>query len=70
MTVERSETVVLKLMSSKLLIVMSRIFDRARQYYANGGIIKKNGVIFWPPLVKDDHFLAQQMVNFSSLHDD
>jgi hypothetical protein len=40
-TVERSKTVVLKLMPSKLLIVMSRIFDRARQYDANGGIIEK-----------------------------
>jgi hypothetical protein len=28
-------------MPSKLLIVMSRIFDRARQYDANGGIIEK-----------------------------
>jgi hypothetical protein len=37
----KSHTVVLKLMSSKLLIVMSGIFDRARQYDANGGINKK-----------------------------
>jgi hypothetical protein len=69
MTVKRSETVVLKLMSSKLFIVMSGIFDRARQYNANGGIIKK-WCHFLTTAGQNDHFLAQQMVNFSSLHDD
>jgi hypothetical protein len=37
--VERSETVVI---SSKLLIVMSRLFDRASQGGFNGGIIEKS----------------------------
>ena len=48
---------------------MSRLFDRASRRDFNGGIIEKSGH-FLTALVTEGQFLAQQMVNFSSLHDE
>jgi hypothetical protein len=52
-----------------LLIVVSRLFDKASRGGFNGGIVEISGH-FLNALVTDDPFLALQMVNFSSLHED
>jgi hypothetical protein len=49
---------------------LSRIaFDKASRGGFNGGVVEISGH-FWNALVTEGQFLALQMVNFSSLHDE